>query len=518
MLDVTERLHQLMDPLRLYYYAFLTEAEQSKHRTVVEGLISKHGVSTEAAARIQVIQLNQAKQARSATSDDRKDRLLTALFQDFTKFTPMLGLYRGLIAKLQGYTKLFQCEKPLVHMYHAEMFQLVRKVLLLFMKKKHVPEISLKSLMKMKDNINSRDQQKNDELLCVGQYSFVPFTDALKDPKNRHWAKELADNLRKGYVQCATMLLNKLPLTNKTITSLSCLHPEAFAGDDEDDDDNFLKHSCRLGKSLPNVVPENDLGVLDSEVREFYADRQIVALAKAFDNSRDRIDVDFWSKVFQTEKYPVLSRLVKALLTIFTGPLVEGTFNLMDDIIRPDRSKLLTENYEAVAVIKSHLKSLKVKATTMTVTPEMVRFVNTSKGRYVRSMEERKARKRQTQNEKNLKAVEQLSASKNRKKTIRCTPMPAAKRVRSSESVSVTRAPSATVTAPNSSELLESCMQSAVSTSCDSTENSPAVGGYSSNSKASVKTMPKGGKRVALKGTLDLRSYFKQPRLDLNKE
>ncbi|KAL8612642.1 hypothetical protein ACOMHN_044583 [Nucella lapillus] len=57
----------------------------------------------------------------------------------------------------------------------------------------------------------------------------------------------------------------------------------------------------------------------------------------------------------------------------------------------------------------------------------MVRFVNTSKGRYVRSMEERKARKRQTQNEKNLKAVEQLSASKKSKKTIRCTPMPAAK-------------------------------------------------------------------------------------------
>ncbi|KAL8602927.1 hypothetical protein ACOMHN_057237 [Nucella lapillus] len=154
----------------------------------------------------------------------------------------------------------------------------------------------------------------------------------------------------------------------------------------------------------------------------------------------------------------------------------------------------------------------------MTVTPEMVRFVNTSKGRYVRSMEERKARKRQTQNVNNLKAVEQLSASKKRKKTIRCTPMPAAKRNRSSESVSVTRAPSATVTAPNSSELLESYMQSAVSTSCDSTENSPAVGGYSSNSKASVKTMPKGGKRAALKGTLDLRSYFKQPRLDLNKE
>ncbi|KAL8584762.1 hypothetical protein ACOMHN_035681 [Nucella lapillus] len=89
------------------------------------------------------------------------------------------------------------------------------------------------------------------------------------------------------------------------------------------------------------------------------------------------------SRVVLPYLIPQVRRLVKALLTIFTGPLVEGIFNLMDDIIRPDRSKLLTENYEAVAVIKSHLKSLKVKATTMTVTPEMVRFVNTSKGRYL---------------------------------------------------------------------------------------------------------------------------------------
>lgn len=47
-------------------------------------------------------------------------------------------------------------------------------------------------------------------------------------------------------------------------------------------------------------------------------------------------------------KFKDLTHLVKAILTIFSGPLIEGIFNIMDDIITNDRSALAVENYETV--------------------------------------------------------------------------------------------------------------------------------------------------------------------------
>ena len=48
--------------------------------------------------------------------------------------------------------------------------------------------------------------------------------------------------------------------------------------------------------------------------------------------------------------------LISALMSIFSGPLIESTFNIMDDIVEKDRSKLTVENYETVAIVETSLK------------------------------------------------------------------------------------------------------------------------------------------------------------------
>uniref|UniRef100_A0A8C5BWR0 Sulfotransferase n=1 Tax=Gadus morhua TaxID=8049 RepID=A0A8C5BWR0_GADMO len=45
--------------------------------------------------------------------------------------------------------------------------------------------------------------------------------------------------------------------------------------------------------------------------------------------------VTWLAKVFNSQKFPALSKVVKAALSIFHGPLVEASFNLMGDIIDP---------------------------------------------------------------------------------------------------------------------------------------------------------------------------------------
>ena len=48
--------------------------------------------------------------------------------------------------------------------------------------------------------------------------------------------------------------------------------------------------------------------------------------------------------------------LISALMSIFNGPLIESTFNIMDDIVEQNCSKLTVENYETVAIVKTSLK------------------------------------------------------------------------------------------------------------------------------------------------------------------
>ena len=48
--------------------------------------------------------------------------------------------------------------------------------------------------------------------------------------------------------------------------------------------------------------------------------------------------------------------LISALMSIFSGPLIESTFNVMDDIIEKEHSKLTVENYKVVTIVKTSLK------------------------------------------------------------------------------------------------------------------------------------------------------------------
>lgn len=88
-------------------------------------------------------------------------------------------------------------------------------------------------------------------------------------------------------------------------------------------------------------------------VRSYQVDRNLGEQARGFDGNTERIDADWWSKVFDMktsagEIFPILTKLVKAVLSIFSGPVVEGSFNVMDGIVK------MTEHAETL----KHTKAL----------------------------------------------------------------------------------------------------------------------------------------------------------------
>lgn len=86
----------------------------------------------------------------------------------------------------------------------------------------------------------------------------------------------------------------------------------------------------KLAESLPQVISEAEKGALRMELNDY-----TTTLAPLFEdfkshkNGEKAIDVDWWGKVLnEGNRFPTLGKLVKSVLSVFTGPLVEGTFNM----------------------------------------------------------------------------------------------------------------------------------------------------------------------------------------------
>lgn len=258
--------------------------------------------------------------------------------------------------------KKMQHEKPMAHLLHVEMVALVRELLSKFMKPEAIP-LSAKDIIKV--DVRSRDLQLSDKRLSVGRNCYSALNKARVERKI--WVRNIYDSLREGYMKSSEFLLKNLPLDNKIITSLSALTPSLIQ------DDSICGAFITLGEALPNVVAPEQISQLEEEIRAYQIEVDLVTCAQNYIEEEGRVDVDWWSRVVSMKnpergvRFPILGQLVKALLSIFTGPLVEGSFNLMDDILEADRCSMNVETYESLAIVKSTIKAREWTASTMTI-------------------------------------------------------------------------------------------------------------------------------------------------------
>jgi hypothetical protein len=344
-------------PLKLNHLLF---------RSSISKIFKERKVSEAAQAAITLLQLAQEKQQKSATSSDRKDRILNLLFQQKRETLIKLNLIRGLLMEFHGYVKEFQSEKPLIHTLHSRMYDVTTELFSFFIKPEYIPNSSVRKLLKV--DVTDRGIQKSDKDLNVGKYAYADLNKARMDKACSHWVTSLYSRLRTGYIMAAKKLL-QLPLDNKTIRLMSVLDPHMVGH-------NQTAVSFKeISNKLPNVLTHEENGQLSVEVDKYNIDRQVKDLSQDYKED-DRIDTMYWSKVFSLTnydevRYPMMQKLVKTVLCIFSGPLIESTFNIMDDIVEKDRTKLTVVNYEAVAIVKTALRKKNVKSTDLIVNNSM---------------------------------------------------------------------------------------------------------------------------------------------------
>ena len=132
-----------------------------------------------------------------------------------------------------------------------------------------------------------------------------------------------------------------------------------------------------------------------------------------------------WNKVFKTNRYPVLSSLVRPCLSIFMGLMVECSFSMMNDIdFRSGRMEI--ETYSAIMTTKYSLKSSKSAALKFNrkdilrdpVASTLLYYMHTSSSRYKKCLKTKQDKMLLKKKNLSLKKVLSEVTKKRRKETV----------------------------------------------------------------------------------------------------
>jgi hypothetical protein len=237
---------------------------------------------------------------------------------------------------------VFQTTEPLIHKLHDEQVIAFRTFILCFIKPEAVKEKDLIS----PDLIVEKNLLQN-KLLFTG----FGATGTLSKC-NKSVCADFYTKLRRAYISCATYLQKKLPLANPFLIYVSALNPSKRG------QTGTLKKLELLPTLVTNVLTKEELEYYLLEIRRYEVDDlpPFVAFEKNL-----RLD-EWWSFVFQTKQYPCLSKLVKAIISCFHGPVVESTFSSMNYIIDPRCGRMNIKTYSAIQSVKYYLKSKNISA------------------------------------------------------------------------------------------------------------------------------------------------------------
>ena len=123
--------------------------------------------------------------------------------------------------------------------------------------------------------------------------------------------------MRKAYETGGKYIQTKFPLQNEVLKLLSSIDPRCQGST------AAAEMMKKLKVFFPTVIPKDQFDNVDKEIDEFHLED--VTPARETDGKEKQLD-KWWAEVFQLSKFPLLSKLIKACLCIFSGPMVEQSF------------------------------------------------------------------------------------------------------------------------------------------------------------------------------------------------
>ncbi|KAG0411616.1 hypothetical protein HPB47_011256 [Ixodes persulcatus] len=254
---------------------------------------------------------------------------------------------------------LFQKQEPLLHILQAELLSLVQRILSRCLRSAAYVDKSAEELKKL-DVQDFTLWKTKPEVGMDTEQAMLKW-----DPGEK---KRLLLGARAFYLACSKDLLQKLPLDNKVLqhTSLLGLQPS--------DVESEVRSLRYLASQLPQVLESDHVSSLVDEWHLLRCDS-----ANSLQLMEDgRIDTR-WATVFQEkcaagqQKYPLLSRLVKALLSLPHGNAdCERSFSENKHLLE-GRASLCIASINGLRQVKTYLQRYDGDATKVPRTPDLLR-------------------------------------------------------------------------------------------------------------------------------------------------
>ena len=321
--------------------------KEEKRKTTEALVLKKHKTSEASKAVLSDLKdglVYKYKNSTTKKGKERKTRVINKLNQP-KQYTLLTSLYQSVLPLFKSYVMLFQSEKPLIHKVYYKQVSCVRTFFSYFVK----PDV----LVKCKKGQQLLDLELKKENLLPKELIFIGKT-----------AKELVDKLgsehvdvvnfldktAKAYLNCGIYIQKKLPLESKMLKSFAAIDPLFVTSPNQ----LILKRLLSLPKTVLNILTEEEEQQFEQEVRSLLVD-PLLPPAMDDDGKKEVDCLTWWSLISKT--YPSVFKMVTAVLSIFHGPRVESSFNIMGDVIDKKSGRINMKTYSAVQDVKYALQA-----------------------------------------------------------------------------------------------------------------------------------------------------------------
>lgn len=332
MLESCRTLETIKEPLTVLYFAWLSQADKEIYKEQIIDIFKAKSVCLGGTQSIYAILRRLKAKNLTQMGKQRKQRIARKLFDMRRELEFNLGCFLSILPMFQKFILLFQQNTPMIHKLHDRMVDVFTDFLRHFVRAEHIRE-SAKDLASL--NLDDNALYMSPRHIECGQANCVLST--MPPDQTKVFRKRLLST----YIGTAKYMQSKLPLKNSILRLFSFLDPLAFGQTD----------TAIVLKSLPAFFPTIPSEGFATEIIMMQSDCNI-------QTGQDTPIDEWWSQVFKLKKYPSVKRVVSGCLSVFTGPKVEASFSLMNNIITKTSSCMMISHYEAFLSLKYKLLNL----------------------------------------------------------------------------------------------------------------------------------------------------------------
>ncbi|XP_022111404.1 LOW QUALITY PROTEIN: uncharacterized protein LOC110990631 [Acanthaster planci] len=265
-----------------------------------------------------------------------------------------MNLYLSVLPLFKSFILIFEQKQPMCHRLHDEMVDLFKH----FFSLKH----------------SVRDEQKKT-------------------------VREFRTLVGEAYISSAVYMQAKFPVHNLLLRYLSAIDP-AVQGHSQ-----TFPALKKIGELFTTGITDTEKDAYRHEVSAVQTNTSLPP-TKVGEQSV-HLHVYHWgTKVFKTQKYPTLSNVIKACLSIFTGPeYVERSFSTVNDLISSKANRLEVDTFSPMQYIKYELSSKHTTSLQLyhrkdviksPIDRSLIYHMQTANGRYKRRLEATRTEKEAT--------------------------------------------------------------------------------------------------------------------------